>query len=323
MTARNIIIIVAVVAIIAVGLILFSVFRTPDDASAPIEAVPISQEATPVSETRSEDAVAVATEAPAAAPAEAEEEPKTAPVNEDGFPQIESPLQAPGAAESPLATPSAGESPLPTPAAEEAAPAPEAEKSPESSSESTGAAASAGPILFTIVPEESEARFRIQEVLRGSDNEVVGITNQAAAEISLDPANPAASQIGVVRVNARTLTTDNNFRNNAIKNRILLTNDFEFVEFNPTAIQGMPDNVTVGEPFSFQVVGDLTVTDETHEVVFDVTVTPVSAERIEGLATVTIAWRDFGLTIPDAPAVDTVADDVTLELQFVAVPKSS
>jgi hypothetical protein len=48
------------------------------------------------------------------------------------------------------------------------------------------------------------------------------------------------------------------------------------------------------------------------------TVTPVSESRIEGLATTTFPYRDFGLAIPDAPSVDTVADDVTLELEFVA-----
>lgn len=182
--------------------------------------------------------------------------------------------------------------------------------------------ASGGLIVFTIVPAESEARFYINEVLRGRPKTVVGTTDQVAGELAVDPGNPAGAVVGPVVVNARTLLTDNHFRNNAIKNRILLTNTYEFITFEPTAIRGLPTTVTIGQPFEFEIEGDLTITDETRTVVFTVKVTPVSPERIEGLARTTILWRDFGLFIPDSPSVDTVADEVTLELEFVAVPKS-
>ncbi|MCX7853276.1 MAG: YceI family protein [Caldilineales bacterium] len=205
------------------------------------------------------------------------------------------------------------DSPLPTPTAVAMATAePTATPTP----------ASGGLIVFTIVPAESEARFLIDEVLRGQPKTVVGVTNQVAGELAVDPAHPTGAVVGPIVVNARTLVTDNNFRNNAIKNRILLTNTYEFVTFEPTAIRGLPTTVTIGQPFEFEIEGHLTITDETRTVVFAVTVTPVSAERIEGLARTTILWRDFGLFIPDSPSVDTVADEVTLELEFVAVPKS-
>ena len=156
-------------------------------------------------------------------------------------------------------------------------------------------------------------------MLRGSPVTVVGVTDQVAGQIAIDPANPAATQLGEVRVNARTLATDNDFRNRAIKNQILDTNTYEFVNFQPTELVGLPETAPVGQPFTFQVVGDLTIRDVTQQVTFDVTVTPVSESRIEGVATTTFPYRDFGLRIPDAPSVDTVADDVTLELAFVAV----
>jgi polyisoprenoid-binding protein YceI len=180
-------------------------------------------------------------------------------------------------------------------------------------------AAAAAPALFEIVQAESEARFIIDEVLRGSPVTVVGVTDQVAGQIAIDPANPGATQIGEVRVNARTLATDNDFRNRAIRNQILDTNTYEFVTFQPTELVGLPDTVAVGQPFTFQVVGDLTVKNVTQPVTFDVTVTPVSETRIEGLATTTFPYRDFGVSIPEVPSVDLVADDVTLELEFVAV----
>ena len=108
-------------------------------------------------------------------------------------------------------------------------------------------------------------------------------------------------------------------RNRAVKNRILQTDAYEFVTFQPTQLTGLPESAAAGEPLSFQIVGDLTIRDTTKQVTFDVTLTPVDETRLEGLATLTIPYGDFGLAIPDSPSVDTVADDVTLELEFVAV----
>ena len=103
-----------------------------------------------------------------------------------------------------------------------------------------------------------------------------------AGQIAIDPANPAATQLGQIVVNARTLATDNEFRNRALRNQILDTNTYEFVTFQPTELVGLPDAATVGQPFSFQVVGDLTIKDVTQPVTFDVTVTPVSENSDRG-----------------------------------------
>ena len=233
------------------------------------------------------------------------------------------PTPAPSTPTAVVAVDPTGSSPTSAPAAvATAAPTPTPATVATAAPTSTPTPASGGLIVFTIVPAESEARFLIDEVLLGRPNTVVGVTNQVAGELAVDPANPAAAQVGPVIVNARTLVTDNNFRNNAIKNRILLTNTYEYITFTPTAIRGLPTTVTIGQPFAFEIEGDLSITDATRTVVFAVTVTPVSSERIEGLARTTVLWRDFGLFIPDSPSVDTVADEVTLELEFVAVPKS-
>ena len=263
---RNILILIVVVVLAAVAALAFSVFRTPEEASAPITAATLTIE---TSQPVAAQPTVASTVAPVAAEATA------------------APAEAPTAAPEPTAAPD------PAPATELA--------------------------IFEIVPAESQARFIIDEVLRGSPERVVGVTDQVAGQVAIDPANPAATQLGEVRVNARTLATDNSFRNRAIKNFILQTDAFEFVTFQPTELVGLPETVTVGQPFTFQVVGDLTIRDVTRPTTFDVTVTPVSETRIEGLASVTFPYRDFGLNIPDAPSVDTVADDVTLELAFVAV----
>ncbi len=174
--------------------------------------------------------------------------------------------------------------------------------------------------VFRIVSESSTAAFNIDEVLRGQDVTVVGTTNQLAGDIRVNVANPAASEVSEIRINARALETDEGGRNRALRNFILNSSDdeYEFITFEPSALQNMPDAVTVGEPFEFQIVGDLTVVDTTQEVTFDVTVTPTSETEIEGVAETTVLYPDFGITIPSVPFVASVEEEVTLRLDFVA-----
>jgi hypothetical protein len=94
--------------------------------------------------------------------------------------------------------------------------------------------------------------------------------------------------------------------------------EFEFSEFTPTAVEGMPESVTIGEPVTFQIVGDLTVRDITAPVTFDTTVTAVSETELQGSATATVQRAVFELTIPSVPSVANVGEDVGLEIDFVA-----
>lgn len=258
MNIRQVAVVLGVVVVIALGLLAFYVFRPPEAASGPLEAVPLVL-------------------------------PTTAPLAQ--------PTAAPAATAAPVATAVA-----------------EATATPASPATATE------PILqlFAIDQSRSEARFLIDEVLRGQPITVVGVTNQVAGQIALDPNVPAAAQVGIIQINARTLTTDNELRNRAMRNVILRTNQFELITFTPRAINGLPDTVTIGVPFEFTIEGDLTITDVTRPVTFTVTVTPVSQTEISGIAKTTVLYRDFNLLIPDSPSVDTVADEVRLELEFVA-----
>ena len=176
------------------------------------------------------------------------------------------------------------------------------------------------PITFQIVQAESEARFLMDELLKGVPTTVIGVTDQVAGEILVDFANPADAQVGTINVNARTLTTDSDFRNKAIKNKILETDAYEFITFTPTAITGLPDSVSEGDSFEFEMTGDLTIRDITNEAVFIVSITAVSESRLEGSATSSVAREAYNLVIPSVPSVAEVDEDVVIELDFVAVP---
>ncbi len=183
------------------------------------------------------------------------------------------------------------------------------------------AAGPAGEVVLQIAQGQSKASFIIDEVLNGKPNKVVGTTDQVAGEIAVDPNDPSKSRVGTIQVEARALTTDSGMRNRTIANRILQTSQYEFITFAPSRLTGLPQQAAVGQSYTFQIVGNLTIRGVTKEVTFDVTAKAASATRLEGTAKTTINYSDYGIRIPQVPQVASVANQVGLQLDFVAVPK--
>jgi polyisoprenoid-binding protein YceI len=183
-------------------------------------------------------------------------------------------------------------------------------------------AAGDGALTFAIDQSASEARFLINEVLVGIPTEVKGVTSLISGTVTVDPADPAASQVGTLSVDASDLKTDRNLRNRAIRRFILETGNYQYITFTPTAISGLPEQAAPGETFTFQVTGDLTIKDVTQPVTFDVELTADSATQITGLAQGVVKRSDFNLEIPSAPGVADVTDEVRLELAFTAKAES-
>lgn len=183
-----------------------------------------------------------------------------------------------------------------------------------------------GSAVYRIVPDESEARFALDEHLRsartgwalGADITVIGTTDQIAGELALDPADLSTAQIGEIRVNARALETDEFYRNRAIRNQILNTDAYEFITFAPTEVAGLPATATLGDPVTFTVDGDLTIQDTTLPQTFAVTATLVTENEVHGTAQTVVTHESYGLTIPKVANVSFVADEVTLTFDFVA-----
>ena len=186
----------------------------------------------------------------------------------------------------------------------------------------TAETAASGLTVLQIIPAESEVRFILSEVLRGQPTTVVGITDQVAGEIAVDPADLSTAQVGVIQVNARDLETDNGQRNRAIRNRILNTDSYEFITFTPTEVIGLSGSAQPGDTFTFQLAGDLTIRDVTQPVVFDVTATVDAMNQLSGSAVVTVNRGDYNLQIPSVPSVADVSEEVRVELDFVAAAVS-
>jgi polyisoprenoid-binding protein YceI len=263
------------VGVLAIALILgvaaYAIFKTPAEASGPIQAIPLAESAT-------------------------ESATSTLPTQSAASSSGATAITAAATTEPPVA---------------------DAQSTPAATASDDSASSSS--LVLQLDQAESKAQFIIDEVLDNAPKTVIGSTDQVAGEIAIDPQDPTKTRVGIIQVNARTLTTDNDFRNRAIKNQILQTDQYEMVTFTPTEIVGLPETGAVGESYTFQIVGDLTIRDMTKQATFDVTVTAPSDTRVEGTATTTIAYADYGISIPQVRQVASVSDQVRLELDFVAV----
>lgn len=179
-----------------------------------------------------------------------------------------------------------------------------------------------GNMVYEIIPEQSEARFTLNEVLRGVETAVVGSTNQVAGQLAAASNNLYEAQVGTILINARTLTTDNNFRNNTLRNDILFSHLYEFIIFEPTGLDEIEfDQIVEPEQWvTFAVYGNLTIRDITNPVTFSVSARRNSSGNVEGTAVTTIHRSDYQLEIPAVPGVADVDDTVKLEFDFVAAP---
>ncbi len=175
--------------------------------------------------------------------------------------------------------------------------------------------------LFRISQDDSEVRFRINEVLAGTPNEVVGRTTQVAGDIIINYQDPSSSTVGTVAINARTLRTDNSQRNDSIRSLILESSkdEYEFIMFEPTELINAPTApVEIGDTVEFQIRGNLTIKDVTREITFDVTITADAQDQITGFASTQILYTDFGISVNPPPLVAGVEEEVILEIEFVA-----
>jgi polyisoprenoid-binding protein YceI len=174
---------------------------------------------------------------------------------------------------------------------------------------------------FVIDPAQSSASFEIDEVLRGSPKRVVGTTSELAGQVQVDPAAPATLQFSQIVVNARTFETDSGNRDRAIRGPVVLnsaSDEFEFITFDVTAVEGLSDPLLVGEEVTFSVTGDLLIRETVNPVTFEVTASMIDDVTIEGSAVATVLRSDYGIGIPQAPGVADVGDEVVIRLDFVA-----
>ena len=174
---------------------------------------------------------------------------------------------------------------------------------------------------FVIQSDQSIASFTLNEVLRGEPTTVVGTTSEVAGQFALDAEDLSATAFSPMVVNARTFTTGSSTRDRAIRGPIILnsaSDEFEFITFEVTSIDGLDGSASVGDTLDFMLTGDLTIRGVTNTEQFNVSATLVDEQTIEGIASTQVLRSDYEIGIPSVSSVADVTDEVMLELDFTA-----
>lgn len=146
---------------------------------------------------------------------------------------------------------------------------------------------------------------------------VVGTTPGVTGEIRLNFGRPDLVEAAQFTVDMTGLRTDQNRRDNWLRDNAIQTARFPEATFVATAVSGLPATYTEGEEISFQLTGDLTVRDVTNQVTFDV-VAALAGNTLRGTATLPLQMTDFGIQPPDFANTLTVANSFSIEVVIVA-----
>ncbi|MEO5927457.1 MAG: YceI family protein [Patescibacteria group bacterium] len=179
---------------------------------------------------------------------------------------------------------------------------------------------STDPNAYTIRQENSHVNFVLDEILRGSPYTVVGTSTEVGGQITVDRTKLQDATVGTIRINARTIKTDDPGRNGMIGRFILKSEDpeNEFITFETKEIVGLPTSADIGTPLHFTMTGDLKIAGTTRSETFDVNAMFSDDHTVTGYASSVVKRSDFNLNIPDIPFVANVTDDVTLSIDFTA-----
>lgn len=177
-----------------------------------------------------------------------------------------------------------------------------------------------GSERFVVIPAESRAGYRAEEVFFGPNNRfnvAVGTTNAVRGEIWIDRSDPRRSRIGAITVDISTLKSDANERDRMIRTRWLESSRFPKAEFTPTAITGLPDAYVPGQDLFVQIAGNLRIRQVSRPVTFATTLR-LDGAALTGVASTRILMTDFGFAPPSLLGILKADNQVTLEFHFTA-----
>ena len=187
---------------------------------------------------------------------------------------------------------------------------------PEESSDSEAAAD--GTTIITVT-EGSEALYRINEQLARRDlpNDAVGRTSDIAGQIVFSDDGTVDAERSKIIVGVRSLRSDSDRRDSYIQRNSLESGQYPEVTIAVTEIRGLSWPLPTSGEASFEMIGDLTIRDQTRPVTWETTAT-FAAGAVEGLAETVVTFEQYEMTKPRVAIVLSVVDAIRLEINFVA-----
>lgn len=183
------------------------------------------------------------------------------------------------------------------------------------------ARAMAGTRRFRLTPEQSRARYQVEEEFFGQPVPFVtaiGTTQSLAGDVTLAfGENTVEILDGKFTVDLSTLTSDRPRRDQAIRERWLESGKYPLATFVTTGVANLPPDAALGTDVPFQVMGDLTIREVTRPATWDMTAR-VDGATLTGSGQTVLQMQDFGFEPPAVVGILKVTDGVTVTVEFVA-----
>jgi polyisoprenoid-binding protein YceI len=173
--------------------------------------------------------------------------------------------------------------------------------------------------VYSIVPEESKARYRVKEELaQVGENEAVGETQAIIGQFGFgeDGLPLPCSRFDV---DLRTLQSDQAKRDNYLYRNTLEAETYPLATFVVRAVEGMEAPLQEGQETTLRLIGDLTLRDVTKLVAWEAKVT-LAEGALTGTAATMFEMADFGITPPSVPVVLSLDETIRLEVDLTARP---
>src|ERR671913_3059 len=173
--------------------------------------------------------------------------------------------------------------------------------------------------VYTIVPEESAARYRVQEELaQVGETEAVGETQAIIGQFGFgeDGLPLPCSRFDV---DLRTLQSDQARRDNYLYQNTLEAERYPLATFVLRSVDGMEGPLEEGQETTLRLIGDLTLRDVTKLVAWEAKVT-LADGALTGAAATMFEMPDFGIEPPSVPVVLSLDETIRLEVDFTARP---
>ncbi len=177
----------------------------------------------------------------------------------------------------------------------------------------------AAATVYSIVPEESAARYRVQEELaQVGESEAVGETQAIIGQFAFDE---TGLPLGCSRfdVDLRTLASDSARRDNYLYTNTLEAETYPLATFVLRAVEGLDAPLAEDDETTLRLIGDLTLRDVTKLVAWEANVT-MTEGALTGAAATEFEMPDFAIETPSVPVVLALDETIRLEVDLTARP---
>ena len=164
------------------------------------------------------------------------------------------------------------------------------------------------------VAEGSEATFTVEEQLTNLPlpNDAVLRTTSLSGTVSFDGSE------SLVIIELRTLSSDSQYRDGYVRNRMFSTHPVAKVTVPSTL--PLPEGFAEGKEVTTQVETTVSLLGSEFPLTFDIEARD-DGDSIFVLGRATFTWDEFGITKPTARSVVSIEDDVRVEVLLALKPE--